>query len=377
MSVKKQIVVVLIFIILVLSGYFTWQLSIAQPNEKKQNSMPSKKRVVVVETIPASIHKLNTIIEAVGTTKAIRTVNITPLSSGRVVESRLSRGDQVKENALLLELDSVIEEANVVEAKARLEEASSALKRSDSLKRSSAMSEAAIDNLVAQVKISRANLERATKRWRDRFVRAPFSGYISFSNMEKGAHIKEGEVIAVLDDLATVQVEFSVPESLFGTLQKGDQLRARAASFPDREFSGTIAAINTRIDSASRAFKVRGLIDNSDRALPAGMFVHVSIILDGTEAVTVPEEAIVIEGNQPFVYTLIKVEDSTFHRVERRDVSLGRRSFGFVELTGGISLGEDVITRGIQKVRTGSLVQKNSPRTPDNTSLNTSSAKDS
>ena len=172
------------------------------------------------------------VIEAVGTTRAVRSVEIASLSAGRVVESQLSQRIKSKSRSLLIGLDSVIEEADVLEAKARLEEASRALQRSDSLAASSGMSQAAIDNLRAQTKIARAQLERANKRLKTGFLRAPFSGVISLSDIEIGSRVKAGQVVAVLDDLSGVLVEFSVPEDHFGSLESGDALAARAAAFP-------------------------------------------------------------------------------------------------------------------------------------------------
>jgi len=344
------------------AGYYSWPLAGSESASSKANTSPPRKPGVV-EASTASMQRIDRVIEAVGTTRAVRSVEIAPLSAGRVVESRLSHATEVKAQSVLLALDSVIEEADVVEAKARLEEASRALQRSDSLKQSSAMSQATIDSLKAQTKIARAQLERANKRLNDRFLRAPFAGFISLSDIETGSRVKAGEVVAVLDDLSGVLVEFSVPEDLFGTLGTGDTLKARAASFPGREFSGTIDAIDTRVDTASRSFKVRGFIENTDRALPAGMFMHVSIAVEESEALIVPEEALVIDEGQPFVFALVPDKKPELYRVEKREVSIGRRGYGYVELTRGVAPGDEVVTRGIQKVRPGAVVKKRKTKT--------------
>ena len=321
------------------------------------------RKPISIEASVASIQRIDRVVEAVGTTRALRSVEIAPLSAGRVVESRLSLTAEVEARSLLLALDSVIEEADVVEAEARLEEASRALQRSDSLTQSSGMSQATLDGLKAQVKITRAQLERANKRLNDRFLRAPFSGFISFSDIETGSRVKAGEVVAVLDDLSGVLVEFSVAEDLFGTLKPGHALKAHAASFPGREFVGTIDAIDTRIDTASRSFMVRGFIANTDRVLPAGMFMRVSISVNESEALIVPEEAVVIDEGQPFVFALLNTNTPELYRVEKREVSIGRRGFGYVELTHGVAPGDEVVTRGIQKVRSGAMVKKHKTKT--------------
>jgi membrane fusion protein (multidrug efflux system) len=344
------------------AGYYSWPLEATESASLKTKPSAVRKPISV-EASAASMQRIDRIVEAVGTTRAVRSVEIAPLSAGRVVESRLSHTTEVKARSLLLALDSVIEEADVVEAKARLEEASRALQRSDSLKQSSSMSQATLDSLKAQAKIARAQLERANKRLNDRFLRAPFSGFISFSDIETGSRVKAGEVVAVLDDLSGVLVEFSVPEDLFGTLKPGHALKARAASFPGREFAGTIHAIDTRIDTASRSFKVRGFIANTDRALPAGMFMHVSISVDESEALIVPEEAVVIDEGQPFAFVLVSTNTPKLYRIEKREVSIGRRGYGYVELTHGVAPGDEVVTRGIQKVRSGTMVKKRKAKT--------------
>jgi len=364
MSLSKQIVIVVILAAVGAVGYYSWPLAGTEIALSKAKTSAGRKPGVV-EAVAVSLRRLDRVIEAVGTTRAVRSVEIAPLSAGRVVESRLSQGAEVKARSLLLALDSVIEEADVVEAKARLEEASRALQRSDSLRQSSGMSQATIDSLKAQAKIARAELERANKRLDDRFLRAAFAGFISFSDIESGSRIKAGEVVAVLDDLSGVLVEFSVPEDLFGTLQTGDQLKAHAASFPGREFAGTIDAIDTRVDTASRSFKVRGFIENTDRALPAGMFMHVSIAMDESDALVVPEEALVIDEGQPFVFALVPAKKPKLYRVEKRDVVIGRRGYGFVELTRGVAPGDEVVTRGIQKVRPGAVVKKREAKTAE------------
>lgn len=356
MTPVKQIGVLLGIAAVVGVSYIGWQQYFPAKSQS-QGAKNDKAEVVSVEAAPATLRQIDTIVEAVGTTRAVRSVEITPLSSGRVVEVGFKAGQKVENGAVLLRLDSEIQRADLAEAEAKLKEATSALKRSTILKRSSAVSEAALDRLVAQAGIAKATRDRADKQLRDRVIRAPFAGHIGFSVVEPGARVNEDDVIAILDDLSAVEVEFSVPEGLFGKLKTGDAVQAIAAPFPDRVFKGTIAAVDTRIDRISRSFKVRGLIANDDQALPAGMFVHVSIVLDGSDALSIPEEAVVVDGSRAFVFALAKTDDPKVQRVQRRLISTGRRSFGYVEITEGVVLDETVVIRGVQKVRDGALVR--------------------
>ena len=173
MTLSKQIVIVAIVAAVGGAGYYSWPVAKTDAASSKA-AFKAPRQPGVVEASAATVQRMERVIEAVGTTRAVRSVEIAPLSAGRVVESQLSQGTEVESRSLLIALDSVVEKADVLEAKARLEEASRALQRSDSLTASSGMSQAAIDNLKAQTKIARAQLERANKRLEDRFCEPRF-----------------------------------------------------------------------------------------------------------------------------------------------------------------------------------------------------------
>ncbi|NQW00653.1 MAG: efflux RND transporter periplasmic adaptor subunit [Rhodospirillales bacterium] len=337
-------------------GYYGWEAyGLTKVVDAKASAPRGGERAVSVETELAGFRDLKVIVEAVGSTLALRSVDITPLAAGRVTKVSFASGDLVKAGAELLRLDEVIQQADLVEAEARLTEASHMLRRSETLKKQHATSEASFDNLTAKVAIAKADQARAAKRLRDRVVTAPFSGVVGFSSVEPGARVDVNDVVTVLDDLTSIKVEFSLPESLFGTVGLGKHVIAHAAPFPDRAFDGAIDSVDSRIDPVSRSFKARAIIANDDRALAAGMFVHLAVVLDAEKALAVPEEAVVADGSRPYLFVVEKSDKA--QRISRRYISTGRRSFGYVEITEGVADGEPVVVRGIQKVRDGSMVK--------------------
>jgi membrane fusion protein (multidrug efflux system) len=126
---------------------------------------------------------------------------------------------------------------------------------------------------------------------------------------------------------------------------------ATSAAFPGRTFSGRIATIDTRVAEVSRAFRVRAVIPNPDLVLPAGMFMHVSVVLEQRPAVLIPEQAVVAEGDSTYVFT---VRDE---RAERRAVRLGQREAGTVEVLEGLAAGDVVVESGLQRLRDGIAVR--------------------
>ncbi len=310
---------------------------------------PQGTPVELVRVLSASTE---TRVEAVGSTLARRSVEIKPLTSGRVEAIHFEPGAQVAAGDVLASLDDDIERANLAEAEAALNEAKLALDRANMLRQSSTVSQAQVETLISQHAIARAALDRARRRLADREVRAPFAGITGLARVDPGAVVDDETVITTLDDRREIDVEFSLPETLYGRVSAGLRVSAMAAAFPERRFAGEIISVDTRIDPAGRAFKVRARMPNEDLALPAGMFLHVTVVLDVRQALVIPEESVVAEGDSAYVW--VAGDDD---RASRRVVSLGQRDAGSVEVIDGLAEGERVVVRGVQRLRDGAPIK--------------------
>ena len=356
MSIVKQTGILLLITALAVGGYFGWQQLAGNHADALQspNGGPVSRGVSVV-TAKAEYRDLETLVEAVGSTRARRSVQITPLAAGRVVEIGFRSGQAVEAGNVLLRLDDDIERADLLEAEARLANAISALARGQSLKRTRAVSDATVEGLIADKAIAEAERDRAARRLRDRTLTAPFAGVVGYASIDLGARVNEGDMLTMLDDLSVLEIELSLPENLFGRIAPGQRIVAEAAAFRDRTFDGAIHSIDSRIDPVSRSFKARALVENADLILPAGMFMRLSVVLDAQRALTVPEEALVVDGSRAYVFAVVERDGA--QKAERRAVVRGQRGFGLVEIVEGVADGEPVIVRGVQKVRDGSPVR--------------------
>ncbi len=357
MSSLKQVAVLVVLAVIAAGGYLAWQelFSEATTENAKRRSGGGP----AVETAAAQFADIETVVEAVGTTRAVRAVEVTPSASGRIREITFEAGQRVEDGAVLVRLDDEIERADLAEAEAQLLEARRALQRAQALKKSSATSQAAVEKAVVVQATAQANRDRAARRLRDKTVTAPFPGIVGFARVEQGARIEPGDTVTTLDDLSTVEIDFSLPENLYGRITPGKTVIATATAFPGRRFSGTTERIDSRIDPVSRAFRARAVVANPDYSLPAGMFMHLTVVLDSRNALTVPEEAIMFEGDQAFAFVIDKTGERMVAR--KRPMELGQRSFGNVEIIEGIAEGEAVITRGVQKAKDGRPVRMVGP----------------
>jgi membrane fusion protein, multidrug efflux system len=306
---------------------------------------------VPVEITRAAAGTMRERIEAVGTTLARQAVDIVPLTSGRIAAIELRPGQPVAAGAVLVRLDDEMEQAAVSEAEASLRQAELALERARKLRANNTVAQATVDELEAAFAGARARLDGAQKQLADRTVRAPFDGVVGMRRVDVGARVDDDTVLTTLDDLAELEIEFSVPEIFFGRVRPGQTVSATSAAFPGRTFSGRIATIDTRVAEVSRAFRVRAVIPNPDLVLPAGMFMHVSVVLEQRPAVLIPEQAVVAEGDSTYVFT---VRDE---RAARRKVRLGQREAGTVEVLEGVAAGDVVVESGLQRLRDGVAVR--------------------
>lgn len=357
MSLIRQLGVLLVLGGIAWGGHWAYGRYIAPdaPSAADQGRGRGRGGPAPVEVIQARLHTFEDRVEAVGTTRARQSIDIVPLTDGRLIALPVDAGTEVDPGQLLARLDDEIERADVAQAEAQLREAERALERARQLRRTNAMADAMVEQLTAEEAVARAELDRARRRLADRSVFAPFGGRIGLLQVDEGARVTDTTVITTLDDLSAVEVEFALPETLFGRLTMGMGVDATATAFPGRHFRGTVAEVDTRIDTVSRAFKVRAHVPNPDGTLPAGMFMRISVVLETREVLAVPDEAIGVQAAETVVFTA--VEGSA----RRRPVTLGKRQGELVEITAGVEPGDLVIVRGHQSVRDGAAIRDLGP----------------
>ena len=186
----------------------------------------------------------------------------------------------------------------------------------------------------------------------DRVIRAPFAGWVSLRNISVGAIAGQGTEIATVSDLSTIKLDFTVPETMLAAIREGLTIDARAAAYPDRPFNGTIRTIDPVIDPNTRAVTVRALLPNPDRMLRPGMMMRVGIQSSSRTALSVPELAVLGEGDSRYVFAL-----GPGNRVHRVPVRTGAHLNGRVEILAGLRPGQRVVTEGIIKVADGMQVR--------------------
>lgn len=291
-------------------------------------------------------------IEAIGTANANEAVSVTSKTTNIVTAIRFADGDMVQAGQVLVELDRGQAAADLAATVAAFEESRSQFNRSRDLVASQVLSKSQYDQLEATMKANQARVEAARARLEDTYIRAPFTGRTGLRRVSLGTLISPGTVITTLDDLSAIKVDFAVPELYVAELRNGQAVAARTNAWPGRTFSGKVVSVDSRVDPATRAVTVRAVVPNRDGALKPGMFLTVSLAQDRRVALVVPEEALVPEQARQFVYVVAG------DKVAKREVTLGRREPGFVQITNGLARGDAVVVEGTLKLRDGAQVRE-------------------
>ena len=290
-------------------------------------------------------------LEALGTAKANESVEITPTVEDRVVGIFFNDGDQVRKGKVLVKLDDSQAQYLLAEAKAGLKEQQKQYERIQKLAKTNSTSRSQLDEEQSLLEIAKAKVSNLEAGLQDYTIRAPFSGILGIRQISNGAVVDSDTVITTLDDTSVIKLDFTVPETYLGVLKTGMPVTAHSAAYPEQSFSGKVSAISTRVDPETRTLTVRALIPNSGQLLKPGMLMTVDLIKDRSQSLIIPEEAVLLEKDKAFV--LVVSDQST---VTKTQIVTGRRSPGKVEVLSGLSAGQQVIIKGLNRVRPGAAV---------------------
>jgi len=324
-----------------------------QGNGNATGAAQQKAEPIGVETVVVASETVADDVTAVGTLRSNESVVLRPEVAGRIAVIRFREGAPVRRGEILVELDAAVQQAEVQQAKANLSLAQANHRRSEDLFNRKFVSQSARDETASQLEVARANMALAEARYERTRLRAPFAGIVGIRNVSVGDYVKEGDDLVNLEDIATLKVDFRLPEIYLSRVRPGQSLEVSSDAIPDRRFDASVGAIDPLVDEQGRSIVLRAMLPNDGNRLRPGMFARVRLIMQQRADVAfVPEEALVsAPGNVQFVY---RINDGKAQRVE---VATGVRLGARVEIVRGVQAGDVVVTAGQLKLRDGAPVQ--------------------
>lgn len=282
---------------------------------------------------------------AVGAVRANEAVVLRPEVAGRIAALHFAEGQFVRRGQLLVQLDDSLERAEVLRAEAQLALAKSNLDRTIDLARQNFVSESARDQAASTFKAQDAARVVAVTRLSKLAIRAPFDGVLGVRQVAVGDYVKEGQDMVAIEDVATIKLDFRVPERYLAQLRVGQKFTALTDALPNQAFNATIDLIDPQVDPSGRSVLVRGRIGNAQGLLRPGQYARVRLVFaERASAPTVPEEAIVPGANASYVYRVVERAGQTI--AQRVLVETGLRRDGRVEIRTGLAAGDAIVVAG-------------------------------
>ncbi|HKJ73517.1 MAG TPA: efflux RND transporter periplasmic adaptor subunit [Alphaproteobacteria bacterium] len=351
---KHPILGVAIVFVIAVVGAFGYRFYTAQQQHFGRKQGPTPVVIAPVQNVMFVDR-----ISSVGTAEANESVTLTAKVTETVSKVRFDDGDFVDKGDILVEMTNAQESALLAEAEANLQQAQREYDRTSDLVKQGVATRSRMDTATAGLKSAKAKVDGILAQLNDRLIRAPFSGILGFRNVSDGTLLTPTTPITTLDDISVIKLDFAVPEIDLAALHPGLEIEATSSAYPGKVFKGVVRTVNSRVDPATRAVTVRAEVKNKDRSLRPGMLLNVNLIRSRGTVLAIPEGALVPVQDKQYVYVLNG--DATAHR---REVTIGRRRPGMVEIKDGLKLGDKVISQGTLDVRDGDKVEVVSQEKP-------------
>ncbi|WP_339483629.1 efflux RND transporter periplasmic adaptor subunit [Pseudomonas sivasensis] len=353
---------VVLLIVLLLAGYKAFSIY-------QQIQVFSKPKPPVSVAVATAVEQpWQQRLPSVGTLKALQGVNLSLEIAGTVKDVQFESGQKVKAGQPLVQLDSAVESALLETAQADLGLAQLDYGRGSQLVGSQAISKGEFDRLSAQLQKNKATVNQLKASLAKKHIVAPFSGTIGIRQVDVGDYLASGTVIATLQDISSLYVDFYIPEHAVPKVAIGQTVQVQVSAYPGQQFPGRISAINPKVEDSTRNVLVRATLANPDNTLLPGMFTSLDVLLPNpTAQIVVPESAITytLYGNSVYAVAEKKNESGALEKdangqplliAERRFVETGERRGGLVLVSKGLSAGEQVVSAGQLKLDNGTPI---------------------
>jgi len=328
-------------------------------------------------------------VRAIGTMVAIEGVDVAPQIGGLVTDYFFDSGQDTEKGQRLVKLDTSVEEADLADHKATLQQANLDLERHSRLVKTSAVSQSTLDATIAKRDSAAALVQKTEALIAQKNISAPFTGRLGLRRVERGQYVSPGQALVWLQSLDPIWADFPVPEASVGKFSIGSKIELTADAFPGEVFKGEIEAFDAKLGADTRTLMVRARLPNPERKLLPGMFANVAVLSGGAkEFVTVPRTAVTYglygdsvwvvkqsapepAATQPATASVEPVASAIASdatptgsidvepklTAERRFVRVGPSEGDRIAILEGVKTGEEVITSGQLKLQPGAGIK--------------------
>ncbi|MBM4170848.1 MAG: efflux RND transporter periplasmic adaptor subunit [Ignavibacteria bacterium] len=352
---KNKKVVFVIIALIILAVIIIPKLDFSSKSESTDGQTSGRRGIrLSVNAIVIKPQKLQNIIFTNGTTLSSEEVELRSETSGKIIKILFEEGKKVKAGDLLVkindaELQATLKKNYSREALARDKELrfKQLLEKNLTSQQEYDVAQSELVSVSADIEFTKAQIQKTE-------IVAPFDGVVGLRSVSVGSYISPQTVIATLQNINPIKVDFSIPQKYFGVLTEGKVINVKVGS-SGRNYKGRVYAVEPKIDQSTRTVKARALVSNERSELNPGAYVEIEVVLeDLSSAFLIPTEALIpdLEGEKVYLFRNKKAA--------LQPVRTGIRSEKEIQIISGVNLGDTVITSGIIQLRQNMPVTINS-----------------
>ncbi|HVY47238.1 MAG TPA: efflux RND transporter periplasmic adaptor subunit [Minicystis sp.] len=332
--------------------------------KKKAPPPPPPVEKVHVETADVREQTMPRTIPVTGTLHGQRQTDLAADANGKVLETLVERGAQVKKGDVIAKLDvraaaaaAAEAHANVAVAKAQAESAERDCERYRGLLAKHAITQAEFDRAAdacktdpLAVRAAEARAHAASLNVTDGTIRAPFNGYVAERQVDVGQYVHPDTKVATVVELDPLRLEITVPEIELAAVKPGVAITFTVAAFRGKTFEGTVKFVSPAVREATRDVVAEAEVPNPDHALLPGMFAEGRLAVGEEKDPVVPKAAVTEREDHQVVFAVVA------GHIEERLVQLGATKGDDVAVRRGVKPGEKVVLHPDTKLWNGAPV---------------------
>ncbi|HET6545182.1 MAG TPA: efflux RND transporter periplasmic adaptor subunit [Rhodanobacteraceae bacterium] len=304
-STTKRMIIMLIVVGVLLAGLIGFNVFKGIMIKKYMAGMSAPPQTVTAMKV--SYQEWQPSLHAVGTLRAVRGADLALDASGVVTDVDFASGDEVTKGQPLVSLRDDEDAAQLHQDEAAAALARVTFERARRQLDVKAISKADYDSAAADLKARQAAVAQQKAVIAKKNLRAPFDGRTGIVTLSPGAYVNAGTPIVTLQQLDPIYVDFYVPQKHLGEIKPGQATTLGVDAFGDKQFEGTINAINPKVDGDTRNVQVEATVPNPEESLTPGMFARVSIDVGGKKRyLTLPQTAITFNPYGQTVFLAVK-----------------------------------------------------------------------
>jgi len=366
----KRMILMLLLAAVVLGGIFGFEAF--KSNAIKKFLAASGNPAQTVSTVEAKLAEWQPRLEAVGSLRAVSGADLSAQVAGIVSAIHFQSGADVKQGTLLLELMAADDIAKLQSLKATAALARITLERDQKQLAAQAVSQQTVDTDTQTLKSDEAQVAQQQALVDYKSIRAPFSGRLGIRQVDLGQYLAAGTAIVTLQSLDPIYIDFYLPQQALAQIKVGQPVSATVDTYPRTVFPGEIAAVNPKVDPATRNVQARAVLKNPELKLLPGMFATVRVEVGTPEShLTLPQTAITYNSYGSTVYIVEQkgknAKGEPMLAARQTFVTTGETRGDQVAVLSGLKAGETVVSAGGIKLHNGSpVIVNNSVQPSDN-----------